>query len=89
MSCWADSSPSKEYLLRQEYPDLEEKWIMYLNLQSIFLDEYKELKKFGIIKRFLNHKEYNRVFVRCMKAKTLQDTALEEYTILEKLLWDY
>ena len=84
-----EQSPSKEELLRQEYPDLEEKWIAYLNLKSIFVDVNKELFDFGIIKRLFNSKEYNRVHSNWEKAKTLYEDALKDYTILEKLLREY
>lgn len=82
-------SPSKEQLLREEYPDLEEKWKVYRARGRDFLEAHEELKKFGIIKRLFNSKEYNRVRDDWVKAKTLYENALKGYLILEKLLWDY
>ncbi len=89
MSAWADSAPSKEYLLRQEYPDLEEKWEVYHDHKRNFLEADEELKNFGIIKRFFNAEEYHRVRDNWAKTKFLYMDALKEYQILEKLLWDY
>ena len=84
-----EQSPSKEYLLRQEYPDLEEKWEVYHDFGRDFLEADEELKKFGIIKRFFNAEEYHCVRENWVKAKTLYEDALKEYHTLEKLLWDY
>lgn len=84
-----DQSPSKEQLLREEYPDLEEKWKVYRVRGRDFLEAHKELKKFGIIKRFFNAEEYHCVRDNWVKAKLLYMDSLEEYHILEKLLWVY
>lgn len=89
MSVWAHSAPSKEYLLRQEYPDLEEKWEVYYDLRRNFLEADKELKKFGIIKRLLNSKKYSGTLADWDETKSLYEDALKEYLTLEKLLWDY
>ena len=86
---WGDFGPTKEHLLREEYPDLEEKWEVYRARGRDFLEAHKELKKFGIIKRFFNAEEYHRVHNNWTEANTLYENALKEYTILEKLLWDY
>ena len=86
---WGDFGPTKEHLLREEYPDLEEKWEVYHGLRRDFYETDKELKKFGIIKRLFNSKEYNRGRSNLMKAQTLYENALKDYLILEKLLWDY
>ncbi|KKL92899.1 hypothetical protein LCGC14_1880110 [marine sediment metagenome] len=86
---WSGVSPSREYLLREEYPDLKEKWEMYHDHKLTFLEVDEELKKFGIIKRFFNSKEYNHIRNNWVKAKTLYENELKEYQILEKLLWDY
>jgi len=88
---WGENtqSPSKEELLRQEYPDLEEKWIVYRDHKRNFLEADEELKKFGIIKRFFNAKEYHCVRDNWVETKFLYMDALKEYQILEKLLWDY
>ena len=82
-------SPSKEQLLREEYPDLEEKWKVYRARGRDFLEAHEELKKFGIIKRFFNAEEYHCVRGDWEKAKTLYENTLKDYLILEKLLWDY
>lgn len=89
MSAWANSAPSKEYLLREEYPDLKEKWTVYQDYKHDFSDALTRLEKFGIIKRFFQSEEYNRVRTTWMEAKILYEDALKEYQILEKLLWDY
>ncbi|KKM27795.1 hypothetical protein LCGC14_1571130 [marine sediment metagenome] len=84
-----DTAPTKEYLLRQEYPDLEEKWLVYNDHKRNFLVAEGRLSKFGIVKRFFNPKEYDRVRENWVKTKFLYMDALKEYQILEKLLWDY
>ena len=91
MSGWSGTqrSPSKEELLRQEYPDLKEKWEVYHNFGRDFLEADKELKTFGIIKKFFNIEKYHCVRNDWVKAKTLYEDALKEYHTLEKLLWDY
>lgn len=89
MSAWADSAPSKEYLLRQEYPDLEEKWEVYNDYKRNFLVAERRLAKFGIVKRFLNPKKYDRFLADWDETKSLYEIALKEYMMLEKLLWDY
>lgn len=83
------SSPTKEHLLREEYPDLKEKWIAYNVHCSNFSSATEELKSFGIIKRFLNPKKYDRVLADWDETKNLYEVALKEYMILEKLLWNY
>lgn len=82
-------SPSKEELLREEYPDLKEKWEVYHDLGRNFLEADKELKKFGIIKRFLNSEKYSGALANLDETKNLYEDALREYLTLEKLLWDY
>ena len=83
------SSPSKEHLLREEYPDLKEKWIAYNDHKRNFVVAEGRLAKFGIIKRFLNPKKYDSVLADWDETKFLYMDALKEYQILEKLLWDY
>lgn len=82
-------SPSKEHLLREEYPDLEEKWIAYNDHKRNFLVAEGRLAKFGIVKRFLNPKKYDCVLADWDETKNLYEIALKEYMILEKLLWNY
>ena len=89
MSAWADTAPSKECLLRQEYPDLEEKWATYQCHKQIFSSIDKKLNKFGMIKRLFNSKEYNRIRITWMETKILCEDASREYQLLEKLYWDY
>ena len=83
-----DTAPTKEYLLRQEYPDLE-KWIVYNDHKRNFLVAEGRLAKFGIVKRFLNPKKYDHVLSDWDETKSLYENAEKEYLILEKLLWDY
>ena len=84
-----DTAPTKEYLLRQEYPDLEEKWVIYQCHEQLFSSIDKRLKKFGAVRKFLYAKEYDRVRADWDETKSLYEDALKEYQILEKLLWDY
>lgn len=82
-------SPSKEYLLREEYPDLNEKWIMYQDYEHDFLNALTRLEKFGKIKIFFNPKKYDRAYANWSKTKNSYENAEKEYLLLEKLLWDY
>ena len=82
-------SPSKEELLREEYPDLKEKWIEYQECKHDFLVAEGRLAKLETWKRFLNPKKYDRALADWDKTKFLYMDALKEYQILEKLLWDY
>ena len=87
---WGDwSGPSAEELLRQEYPDLMDKWTDVQKKEAARRTIEEQLINFNMIERLLQSRSFIHVFNRWEKSRDEYWEAEEEYLFLEKLLKDY
>lgn len=84
-----DRGPSAEELLRQEYPDLMDKWNEFKKKEEIFRAIWDQLENFTLLERLLKSSSYIHVFEKWIKAREEQLEAREEYEFLKKLVKSY
>ena len=87
--CSVQRSPTKEELLRIEYPDLKEKWLAYHEASREFLECENQLSAFTLFERIFNTKTYIFVWRKVEQKKKVQAKAFEDYEMLKKLLMDH
>lgn len=83
------SGPSAKEKLRQEYPDLMDKWTEYQKKEAKYTAILTELERFTVFEKLIKSKSYTHVFDKWLKFREEYWEAEEEYQFLEKLLRDY
>ncbi len=86
---YGPAGPTSMELLREEYPDLMDKWQECQKKEEIFRAIWDQLENFTIMERLLKSSSYIHVFEKWIKAREKQIEAKEEYNLLEKLLRFY
>ena len=86
---WGGYGPTSMDLLREEYPDLMDKWREYHDKLSIFRDVENHLNRFSFIERLLKTSTYIYMFEQWEKYREEYLEAEKEYNLLEKLLRSY
>ena len=86
---WGDwSGPSAEELLRQEYPDLMDKWNGFKKKEDEYKVVWKQLGVFTFLERLLNTKSYIHAFSVWTQARQKIRAAEEESLFLTTRLRD-
>ena len=78
-----------EELLQREYPDLQEKFSVWLQELTVLRKLNKDLDKFNFVDKLFDRNGYKEYTDCVIKQERLIQKAREEYDFLKKMVGDY
>lgn len=81
--------PTKEELLCCEYPDLGDKYRLWLDERSRLSELGKEINSFQFYEKMISTKRYKEWVERITAQELIVQDAEIDYELMKKMVWDY